>query len=202
MLLSGHSAAGLVSVNLENTPGGGSAWQWEVERCLLSLHSYSRSIASEAPHILVRGLFNNNNVFFFCYRHGEDFWVGRRFCFCFLKRSHWRQAAWGSRPACEDHRSLERMRCGAVCRVQREEGFVPAPTHTWSNGGQGCLSAETVTISSKGRGRAGGGDRCGAQVRSASPHLCKAGQSRNKASLAAEVGVRRSDVGREGCQHT
>ena len=40
----------------------------------------------------------------------------------------------GSRPAREDHRSLKRMRSGAVCRVQREEGFVPARTHTWSNG--------------------------------------------------------------------
>lgn len=114
--------------------GALSAWQREVERCLLSLHSFSRSIASEAPRILVQGLFNNNNVFFFCYQHGEDFWVGRRFCFCFLKSSHWRHPAWGSRPAREDHRSLKRMRSGAVFRVQREEGFVPAPTHTWSNG--------------------------------------------------------------------
>lgn len=59
---------------------------------------------------------------------------------------------------------------------------------------QGCLSAERVTISSKGRGRAGVSDRCGAQGRSASPHPDKAGQNRSKASLEAEVGVRRCDV--------
>ena len=67
---------------------------------------------------------------------------------------------------------------------------------------QGCLSAERVTISSKGRGWAGVSDLCGAQVWLASPHQCEAGQSRSKASLAAEVGVRRYDVEWEGCQYT
>ena len=109
----------------------------------------------------------------------------------------------GSRPAREDHRSLKRMRSGAVCRVQREEGFLPAaPTP----GLMACPAPTSPSLTGQGhdflQGEGPGRGRW--QVWGSGEvgqHLCEAGQSRNKASLAAEVGVR-SDVGREGCQHT
>ena len=69
----------------------------------------------------------------------------------------------------------------------------PAPPSPELTGlGHGFLQGEGP---GRGRGQVWGSGEVG-------QHLCEAGQSRNKASLAAEVGVRRSDVGREGCQHT